>query len=109
MSDGAPRTRVCPQCKEAFTAAGRGRVPTYCGASCRKAAWEARKLKEAIAAAVEAERARSTRGNELATRGNEWPGPVEVEGEECPYCRDVVADLVPHLQLCPDGPGAHIA
>jgi hypothetical protein len=31
--------------------------------------------------------------------------PAPVEGEECPYCRDVVLGLVGHLQRCPERPG----
>lgn len=70
-----PRMRECPQCREAFQLAGTGRPPTYCSATCRKAAWEARRLKAAVDAAVEAERQRANRGNETpgaaGNRGNE--------------------------------------
>jgi len=59
-----PRMRVCPQCKEGFQLSPTGRPPTYCSATCRKAAWEARRLQAAVDRAVEAERRRANRGNE---------------------------------------------
>ena len=43
-----PRMRVCVHCKEGFQLATTGRPPTYCSATCRKAAWEARKLQETL-------------------------------------------------------------
>lgn len=70
-----PRMRVCPQCKEGFQLAATGRPPTYCSATCRKAAWDARRLQAAVDEAVKAERQRANRGNETPTaagnRGNE--------------------------------------
>ncbi|MEV4500358.1 hypothetical protein AB0J84_32300, partial [Micromonospora arborensis] len=56
---------------------GTGRPPRYCSATCRKKAWEARKLQEAVtvavAKAVAAERRAANRGNETRKRGNETP------------------------------------
>jgi transcriptional regulator NrdR family protein len=69
------RQRVCPQCQEGFTLATTGRPPTYCSASCRKAAWDARRLRDAVDQAVQEERQRANRGNETGpaagNRGNE--------------------------------------
>ncbi|GAA3538817.1 hypothetical protein GCM10022263_27950 [Nocardioides daeguensis] len=73
--------RACQQCQESFTIASTGRPPRYCSATCRKKAWEARKMQEvvavAVAKAVAAERRRANRGNETRQapdiRGNETP------------------------------------
>lgn len=99
--------RVCPQCREGFQLAATGRRPTYCSATCRKAAWEARKLQAAVDEAVAAERERANRGNETANRGNETTADAQLQlgVEECPYCRDVVTGLLAHLVVCPEGPG----
>jgi hypothetical protein len=81
------RMRVCQHCHEGFEAATTGRPPKYCSATCRKAAWEAEKLRQAVAAAkaeaVVAERRRvarlANRGNETpaaGNRGNETPAPA---------------------------------
>jgi hypothetical protein len=75
------RMRVCQHCQESFELATTGRPPRYCSATCRKKAWEARKLQEAVAVAVAkavaAEQRRANRGNETRqapeNRGNETP------------------------------------
>lgn len=76
------RMRVCQQCQESFELAATGRPPRYCSSTCRKKAWERRRLDEAVAVAVakavaaEQRRARN-RGNETpqapGNRGNETP------------------------------------
>lgn len=75
------RMRVCHHCQEPFTPAATGRPPKYCSATCRKKAFDQRKLDEAVIAAVAraiaAERRRENRGNETrqssGNRGNETP------------------------------------
>ncbi|GGT60117.1 hypothetical protein GCM10010271_74120 [Streptomyces kurssanovii] len=76
--------KVCEHCREGFALASTGRPPKYCSSTCRKAAFDKRKLDEAVVAAVAravaAERRRSNRGNETRRvpdiRGNETPGPA---------------------------------
>lgn len=75
------RMRVCQHCQSGFELAATGRPPRYCSSTCRKAAWEARRLQEAVAVAVAkavaAEQRRANRGNETrqtaGNRGNETP------------------------------------
>lgn len=79
------RMRACQHCQESFELASTGRPPKFCSATCRKAAWEAEKLREAVAVAkaqaVAAERRRVAR---LANRGNETPEAPDIRGNETP-------------------------
>lgn len=79
------RMRACQHCNESFELAATGRPPKFCSATCRKAAWEAEKLRQAVAVAtakaVAAERRRMTRA---ANRGNETPEPSGNRGNETP-------------------------
>lgn len=76
------RMRVCQHCNEGFEVATTGRPPRYCSATCRKKAWEKRRLDEAVAIAVaKAVAAEQRRGR---IRGNETPGPPENRGNETP-------------------------
>jgi hypothetical protein len=69
--------RACQHCNEAFEVAATGRPPKFCSATCRKKAWEAERIRQAVtvavAKAVAAERRRANRGNETLNRGNETP------------------------------------
>lgn len=77
--------RVCHHCQESFRLASTGRPPRYCSATCRKAAWEARKLAEAVAvAAAKAVAAERRRVSRAANRGNETPVRAENRGNETP-------------------------
>lgn len=72
------RMRVCQHCQESFELATTGRPPRYCSGTCRKKAWEKRRLDEAVAIAVAkavaAEQRRGRiRGNETPIRRNETP------------------------------------
>ncbi|MFD9246845.1 hypothetical protein ACFV0D_33965 [Streptomyces sp. NPDC059556] len=86
------RMRVCGHCQESFALASTGRPPKYCSATCRKAAFDKRRLDEAVVAAVAkavaAERRRSNRGNETRT-------PAENRGNETPAAAPPVPRLLP--------------
>lgn len=76
------RMRVCQHCQESFELATTGRPPRYCSATCRKAAWEKRRLDEAVAIAVaKAVAAEQRRGR---IRGNETPQAPGNRGNETP-------------------------
>ncbi|MBB4717855.1 hypothetical protein BJ965_007842 [Streptomyces luteogriseus] len=76
------RMRVCQHCQESFELAATGRPPRYCSATCRKSAWEKRRLDEAVAIAVaKAVAAEQRRGR---IRGNETRQAPENRGNETP-------------------------
>lgn len=50
--------RICEHCKEPFHQASTGRPPKFCSSTCRKKAWEAEKMRQAVALAVTQERRR---------------------------------------------------
>lgn len=53
------RLRICQHCDGEFPAASTGRPAKYCGATCRKRAHDQRKIDEAMARTLAAERRRS--------------------------------------------------
>ncbi|MGN3955063.1 hypothetical protein ACGV4K_08150 [Streptomyces sp. WAC8370] len=76
------RMRACQHCNESFELASTGRPPRYCSATCRKKAWEKRRLDQAVAVAVaKAVAAEQRRGR---NRGNETPGTPANRGNETP-------------------------
>lgn len=79
------RMKACQYCQESFELASTGRPPRYCSATCRKKAWEAEKIRQAVtvakAQAVAAERRRVA---QLANRGNETLPQLDIRGNETP-------------------------
>jgi hypothetical protein len=76
------RMRVCQHCQESFELASTGRPPRYCSATCRKAAWEKRRLNEAVAVAVA--KAVAAEQRRAANRGNETRQTPVIRGNETP-------------------------
>lgn len=114
MSDELPEQREtggrylsCEWCGEPVNQVGARTPRRYCKRSHRQRAYEARRLQRA-AGLVPAEppappaEVEAPALLELA----DFPEPSGVQGEECPYCRDVVVGLVVHLRQCQERPGA---
>lgn len=76
------RMRVCQHCQEAFELATTGRPPRYCSATCRKKAWEKRRLDEVVAIAVAKAVAAEQRRAQI--RGNESRQTPDIRGNETP-------------------------
>jgi hypothetical protein len=105
MADDLPRgpdgLQGCGWCGGPLQQPATGRRRLYCKPGHREMAHRARKNDGRVTDALQWDPAAARAW--LDTHG--VPGPVPAEGEACPYCTAVVPVLVPHLRVCPDGPG----